>query len=191
MPEEIGTELRLAQKTCHNQPGRVSGPSCTSDTISAHPVRSHHTKDIDGQLDRQTFAPIRRLRELGMPYLPRYQYPSSFPFRHSSPAPTHRNRSSIHPVPKAGNDPTHDHLRNTIRGSLQDRANSKNDGTDHDHPASTKPFARKERKAGAEETPDFVDGNHGALEGGTPVAAVVGIDFRERLDECVSREHCL
>lgn len=116
---------------------------------------------------------------------------SSLSLSPSSPAPTYRNRSSIHPIPQASNNPTHDHLRNTIGRSLQDRANSKDDGSDHDHPASTKQFAREEREAGAEETPDFVDGNHGALEGGTPVAAIVGIDFRERLDECVSREYCL
>ncbi|KAI6876406.1 hypothetical protein KC338_g24 [Hortaea werneckii] len=71
-PTGIGTEPRLVQKTCHNRPRRISGPSRKADTIGAHPVRSHHTKDIDRQFNRHALPAIRRLRELRVPYLPHH-----------------------------------------------------------------------------------------------------------------------
>lgn len=109
-------------------------------------IRSNLTerepKDVHNHLDNDKLAAPARLGRLALP---------------------HRGRRRVDAVADAGDDAADEHLRQAERGDLQDGPGAHDGRAREDRPLPAQPLAEPDRRDGAQEAADVVDGRHGAL----------------------------
>lgn len=82
----------------------------------------------------------------------------------------HARRRRVHARPQASHHPTDHHLRDAVRRSLDDGADSDDGAPDEDLARPAKKVTRPDGRHGTDEAANVVDGGHGGLHVGGGVA---------------------
>jgi len=74
------------------------------------------------------------------------------------------NRRSVHPVANSSDNPSNDHLRDTIRRRLQHRSDRQDETSQPDAILSTESFASEQAEQRSCEATNLIDGDYKTLK---------------------------